>query len=44
MDSFQPYPHIRAVKVPGVGHVIHYDAPDVVVEEALKTVAELETV
>ena len=42
VEHFHPHPHIRQVIVPGAGHWIQYDAPDVVVEEALKTVAELE--
>ena len=42
VEYFNPHPHIRQVIVPGAGHWIQYDAPDVVVEEALKTVAGLE--
>ena len=42
--SLNPYPHVRPIIVPGAGHWIQNDFPDVVVEEALKTVAELDTV
>ena len=42
--SLNYYPHDRPVIVPGAGHWIQNDFPDVVVEEALKTVVELETV
>ena len=42
VEDLQPYPHVRPVAVPGAGHWIQYEFPDVIVEEALKTVAELE--
>ncbi|KAG8218757.1 hypothetical protein J3R82DRAFT_4430 [Butyriboletus roseoflavus] len=40
-DDLQPFPHVRLVHVPDAGHWIQYEFPGVVVEEALKTVAEL---
>ncbi|KAF8120359.1 Alpha/Beta hydrolase protein [Boletus edulis] len=43
VKDLEPHPHIRHVIVPGAGHWVQLDAPDVVIEEALKTVAELET-
>ncbi|KAF8124817.1 Alpha/Beta hydrolase protein [Boletus edulis] len=40
--SIKPYPYIRAVIVPGAGHWIQYEFPEVIVEEALKRIAELD--
>ena len=42
VEDFHPYPHIRAFMVPGAGHWIQYEFPEVIVEEALKMVAELD--
>jgi pimeloyl-ACP methyl ester carboxylesterase len=39
VEYLHPYPHVRPVIVPGAGHWIQYEFPDVIVEE---TVAELE--
>ena len=41
--SSRIFPHIRTLVVPRVGQWIQSDFLEVVVEEALKTVAELET-
>lgn len=41
VEDLQPYPHVRAVAVPGAGHWIQNEFPDVVVDEALKAVAGL---
>lgn len=43
VEHIRPYPHIRSVTVPGAGHWIQYEFPEVIVKEALKTLAELET-
>ena len=43
IEHFHPYPHIRPVIVPGAGHWIQSDFPDILVEEAMKTVAQLDT-
>ena len=43
VESFKDFPRIRTLVVPRAGHWIQSDFPEVVVEEALKTVAELET-
>ncbi|KAF9236257.1 Alpha/Beta hydrolase protein [Melanogaster broomeanus] len=42
VDDIKPFPHVRPVSVSGAGHWIQYEFPEVVAEEALKTVAELE--
>ena len=42
VEDFYPYPHVRPVMVPGAGHWIQYEFPEVIVEEALKRVAELD--
>lgn len=42
VEDFHPYPRIRPVMVPGAGNWIQYEFPEVIVSEALKTVAELE--
>ena len=42
VEDLHPYPHIRPVMVPGAGHWIQYEFPEAIVEEALKTVAELD--
>jgi pimeloyl-ACP methyl ester carboxylesterase len=42
IQDIYPYPHVRPVMVPGVGHWIQYEFPEVVVEESLKRVAELD--
>lgn len=42
VQDILPYPHIRPVMVPGAGHWIQYEFPEVIVEEALKRVAELD--
>ena len=44
VKEFDPYPHIRTVVVPGAGDWIRYEFPKVLVEEALKWVAELHAV
>ncbi|KAF8556536.1 alpha/beta-hydrolase [Imleria badia] len=44
VEDISPYPHIRAVMVPGAGHWIQSEFPEIIVEEALKRVAELDTV
>ncbi|KAF8450401.1 Alpha/Beta hydrolase protein [Boletus edulis BED1] len=44
IDDLQPFPHVRPVHVPNAGHWIQYEFPEIVVEEALKTVAELKAV
>ncbi|KAG9315424.1 Alpha/Beta hydrolase protein [Chiua virens] len=41
-EHIQPYPHVRTVTVTGAGHWIQYEFPEVIVEEAMKTVIELE--
>ena len=43
VEDFYPYPHVRPVMVPGAGHWIQYECPETIVEEALKSVAELDT-
>ena len=43
VEDFYPYPHVRPVMVPGAGHWIQYECPEAIVEEALKSVAELDT-
>ena len=43
-EDFHPYPHIRPVTVPGASHWIQHEFPEVMVNEALKTVAELKRV
>ncbi|KAN0092628.1 Alpha/Beta hydrolase fold [Tylopilus felleus] len=43
-DDFHPYPHVRVVVVPGAGHWIQSEFPQVIAEEALKRVAELDAV
>ena len=42
VEDIHPYPHVRPVMVSGAGHWIQYEFPEVIVDEALKTVAELE--
>ena len=42
VEDFHPYPHIRLVVVPGAGHWIQYEFPEVIVDEAVKRVAELD--
>ncbi|KAH0833462.1 Alpha/Beta hydrolase protein [Lanmaoa asiatica] len=42
VEDIHSYPHIRAVMVPGAGHWIQYEFPEVIVDEALKRVAELD--
>lgn len=42
VEDILPYPHIRPVLVPGAGHWIQLEFPEVIVEEALKRVAELD--
>ncbi|KAG9317574.1 Alpha/Beta hydrolase protein [Chiua virens] len=44
VGDLELFPHVRPVFVPGAGHWIHYDFPDIVVDEALKTAAELKVV
>ena len=41
-EDYQPYSHIRSVIVPRAGHWIHCEFPELLVDEALKIVAELE--
>ncbi|KIJ70200.1 hypothetical protein HYDPIDRAFT_23331 [Hydnomerulius pinastri MD-312] len=41
VEDIKPFSHVRPVVVPGAGHWIQYEFPEVVVEEALKTAAEL---
>lgn len=41
-EDIRPYPLVRSVVVPGAGHVIQSEFPEVIVNEALKTVAESE--
>lgn len=43
-DDLRPFPHVRFVHVPDAGHWIQYEFPEVVVKEALQTVAELKVV
>lgn len=42
VEELHPYPHIRPVMVPGAGYWIQYEFPEVIADEALKTVAGLE--
>lgn len=44
VEDIAPYPHIRAVMVPGASHWIQTEFPEAIVEEALKGVAELDAV
>lgn len=44
IDDLQPFPHIRPVYVLNAGHWIQYEFPEVVIEEALKTLVELKAV
>lgn len=44
IDDLQPFPHVRPIYVPNAGHWIQYDLPEIVVDEALKTVAKLKAV
>ena len=41
-EDYLPYSHIRSVIVPRAGHWIHCEFPELLVDEALKIVAELE--
>ncbi|KAG9315423.1 Alpha/Beta hydrolase protein [Chiua virens] len=43
VETLHPFPHIRAVVVPGAGHWIQCEFPEVIVEEALKSVGGLDT-
>ena len=43
VENFKAFHHIRTLEVPRAGQWIQSDFPEVVVEEALKTVADLET-
>jgi pimeloyl-ACP methyl ester carboxylesterase len=42
VDEIRPFSHVRSVVVSGSGHWIQSEFPEVVVEEALKTIVELE--
>ena len=42
VQDIHHYPHVRPVMVPGAGHWIQYEFPEVIVEEALKRVVELD--
>ena len=42
VQDFYPYPHVRPIMVPGAGHCIQNEFPEVIVEEALKSLAELD--
>jgi pimeloyl-ACP methyl ester carboxylesterase len=42
VDDIRPFPHVRPVLMSGSGHWMQSEFPEAVVEEALKTVVELE--
>lgn len=42
VEGIGPYPHIRFVMVPGAGHWIQHELSEEIVDEALKTVTQLD--